>query len=248
MHGVGFYLGLILYVGTCWGQGSSPPPLPSFGLPDSTHLEAIKTPKPYYPDEARDKGLQGQGVIRVLVGEDGKVESTEIVSGDPILARAAADAFKKWKFKPFIRNGKPVKVRTQLPFAFTYAGKSEDFPEKPVPAFSSPADFSGIPHSSDGAPINKIRVSAGVAEGQLLHKVQPVYPPEAERERIEGTVLLRATIGRDGVMKEIKLMSGPPELADAAIGAVQQWRYRPYLLQGHPVEVETTVKITFHLR
>ena len=76
----------------------------------------------------------------------------------------------------------------------------------------------------------------------------PIYPPEAKRKGIEGTVLLRATIGRDGVMKNLMLISGPPDLADAAIGAVQQWRYKPYLLEGNPVEVETTVKITFRLR
>ena len=247
MRRAGLYLVLILSFGSSWGQEPNPSPSASSGIPDSTHLEAIKTPKPHYPDEARDKGLQGQGLIKVLVGEDGKVESTEIVSGNPILARAAADAFKKWRFKPFIRSGKPVKVSTQLPFVFTYAGKIENFPEKPVVGPTQLPDSSGSPHSSDGSVIKKIRVSSGVAQGQLLHKVEPVYPPEAKRKRIQETVLLQATIGKDGVMKELKLISGPPELVDAAIGAVQQWRYRPYLLQGSPVEVETMVKITFHM-
>lgn len=234
-------------IGLSSGQQPSPSPLPASGIPDSTHLEPIKTPKPYYPDEARDKGIQGQGVIKVLVGENGKVESTEIVSGNPILAKAAAEAFKKWRFRPFIRHGKPVKVSTELPFTFTYAGTIEDFPEKPISTSTPSPDSSGPPHSSDGSMINKIRVSSGVAEGQLLHKVEPVYPPEAKRKRIQGTVLLQATIGKDGAMKELKLISGPPELAEAAIGAVQQWRYRPYLLQGSPVEVETIVKIRFHM-
>jgi TonB family protein len=243
---MGLYLPLILSFGLLQAQAPLPSPAAS-SVPNSTRLEPIKTAKPHYPDEARDKGLQGRVVIRLHVNEEGKVESTDVVSGDPILAGAASDAFKKWKFKPFIRDGRPVKVATKLPFLFTYAGSSEDFREKPVPMASFAADSSGTPRSSDGAPINKIRVSAGVAQGQLLHKVQPVYPPEAKRKRIQGTVLLRATIGKDGVMKEVRLISGPPELTEAAIGAVQQWRYRPYLLQGSPVEVETMVKITFHM-
>lgn len=237
MYRLAWHFALILSLGLSWAQEPRPSPSRSSGIPDSTRLEAIKSPKPYYPDEARDKGLQGRVVIKLHVGEDGKVESTEIVSGDPILAKAASEAFKKWRFKPFIRNGKPVKVATELPFTFTYAGKSEDFPEKPASTSTASPDSSGSPHSSDGSVIKKIRVSSGVAQGQLLHKVEPVYPPEAKRKRIQGTVLLQATIGKDGLMKEVKLISG----------AVQQWRYRPYLLQGYPVEVETTVKVTFHM-
>lgn len=235
----------ILVAGLLWAQEPAPS---ESSIPDSTRLEPIKTPKPHYPDEARDRGLQGRVVIRLYVDEEGKVESTDIVSGDPVLAKAAADAFKKWRFRPFIRNGKPVKISTELPFLFTYAGKSEDFRRKAVKMPASPPDSPGSAKPANSPAVQKIRVSAGVAEGQLLHKVDPVYPPEAMRKGIQGNVLLQATIAKDGLMKDVKLISGPPELADAAVGAVQQWRYRPYLLQGSPVEVETTVKVTFHLR
>lgn len=242
---MGLYLALILSFGLLQAQDPLPSPAAS-GVPDSTRLEPIKTAKPHYPDEARDRGLQGRVVIRLHVDEEGTVESTDIVSGDPILAKAAADAFKKWKFKPFIRGGKPVKVATELPFLFTSLGKPDEVAEKSAAEEDSATQASSS-HPTEDSSVKKIRVSSGVAEGQLIHKVNPIYPPEAKRKGIEGTVLLRATIGRDGVMKNVKLISGPPELADAAIGAVQQWRYRPYLLQGSPVEVETTVKITFHL-
>jgi TonB family protein len=180
------------------------------------------------------------------VDEEGKVESTDVVSGNPILAKAAAEAFKKWRFKPFIRNGKPVKVSTELPFLFTSLSKPEEVDKR-----SGENEQVSQSHASDSATLSsvkKIRVSSGVAEGRLIHKVQPIYPPEAKRKGTEGTVLLQITIGKDGLMKDVKLISGPPELADAAIGAVQQWRYTPYLLQGNPVEVESTVKVTFRLR
>ena len=85
-------------------------------LPDSTRLEPTKSQRAFYPDEAKEKRLQGQVVVRAFISETGAVERTEVVSGDPVLAAAAVEAVKKWKFKPFIKNGKPVKVATKLPF------------------------------------------------------------------------------------------------------------------------------------
>ena len=79
-----------------------------------------------YPYEARDQKLQGQVVVRALVSETGDVESVEVVSGDPILAKSAVDAVKKWEFKPFIKNGKPMKVSTKLPFDFAFSENIDD--------------------------------------------------------------------------------------------------------------------------
>ncbi|MGA8761498.1 MAG: energy transducer TonB, partial [Candidatus Sulfotelmatobacter sp.] len=93
----------------------------------------------------------------------------------------------------------------------------------------------------------RVRVSQGVSAGLLLHRVQPVYPPEARRAGIQGQVLLRAKISREGRIIDLELISGPKELAQAAIGAVEQWRYRPYLLMGNPVEVDTEILVNFTL-
>jgi protein TonB len=82
----------------------------------------------------------------------------------------------------------------------------------------------------------------------VVHRVAPVYPPEAKRARIQGTVVLAAVIGKDGRIKGLNVISGPSMLVDAAVGAVQQWRYRPYVLQGEPVEVDTTITVNFNLR
>jgi protein TonB len=78
--------------------------------------------------------------------------------------------------------------------------------------------------------------------------VQPVYPPEARQDRIQGTVILHAIISKEGRIADLRLISGPKELAPAAIGAVQQWRYRPYLLMGSPVEVDTEIQVNFRLQ
>jgi protein TonB len=84
-------------------------------------------------------------------------------------------------------------------------------------------------------------------EGNLIHRVQPIYPPIAIQARIEGSVILAAVISRDGSIENLKVVSGHPMLASAAINAVRQWHYRPYVLNGEPIEVETQVTVNFVL-
>jgi periplasmic protein TonB len=93
----------------------------------------------------------------------------------------------------------------------------------------------------------KLRVSSGVAEGNLLRKIEPQYPPMAKIAHIQGDVILAATISKSGIIENLHVVSGHPILAQAAMDAVKQWKYKPYLLNGEPVEVETTVKVTFHM-
>ena len=97
-------------------------------------------------------------------------------------------------------------------------------------------------------PSGPVRVSAPIVEGLLVHKVTPVYPPIAIAGHIEGTVVLQATISRRGTIENLRVVSGPIMLQQAALNAVQQWVYRPYLLNGNPVEVETTVNVIFKLQ
>jgi protein TonB len=96
------------------------------------------------------------------------------------------------------------------------------------------------------APV-RIRVSQGVSQGLLIRKVQPVYPALARQARIQGVVVLQAQISKEGNIENLTLVSGHPMLAPAAFDAVKQWKYRPYLLNGEPVEVETQVQVNFTL-
>ena len=96
-------------------------------------------------------------------------------------------------------------------------------------------------------PVQKLRVSSGVAAGMLIHQVKPQYPPIAMQAHIQGTVVLQAVIGKDGTVQDLHLVSGHPMLAPAAIEAVKQWRYRPYRLNGEPVEVDTQINVNFTL-
>ncbi len=93
----------------------------------------------------------------------------------------------------------------------------------------------------------RVRVSQGVTQGLVLHKVQPAYPPLARQARIQGSVTLQAEISKDGSIQNLRLISGHPMLAPAAIEAVKQWKYKPYILNGEPVEVETTITVNFTL-
>ena len=92
-----------------------------------------------------------------------------------------------------------------------------------------------------------VNISAGVAVGLLESKVPPVYPIDAKKAGVSGAVVLQATIGTDGSVKDLRVVSGPEMLQQAAVDAVKQWRYRPYLLNGQPVEVRTTINIIFTL-
>ena len=85
------------------------------------------------------------------------------------------------------------------------------------------------------------------AEGNLIHRIQPVYPPLARQARIQGPVQLRAIISRTGTIEHLTVESGHPMLSGAAIDAVRQWRYRPYLLNDEPVEIETEITVNFVL-
>jgi protein TonB len=108
--------------------------------------------------------------------------------------------------------------------------------------------FGGAPLPVVKAPVpNKIIVSQGVMAGSILSRPEPAYPAIAKQARIQGTVILSATISRAGTIENLTVVSGPAMLAQAAMDAVRNWRYRPYLLNGQPVEVQTLVNVTFTL-
>jgi protein TonB len=93
----------------------------------------------------------------------------------------------------------------------------------------------------------RIRVSQGVSRGLLVSRVEPTYPPMAKMARVQGQVVLHAVISREGTIENLRVVSGHPMLIQSALDAVKQWRYKPYLLNNEPVEVETEVVVDFRL-
>jgi TonB family protein len=213
---------------------------------DFQQLVATKAPPPEYPKSARSQLIQGEVLLRLLVAPSGKVEKAEVVRGVPLLAKAAQQAAKKWKFSPYVRDGKTIEVVTNVPFDFYFTGHAKDAPAPPEEtesaAASGPAAANGTP-----GPLPPHVIKEGTIKGYLLHSVQPVYPEFARQAGIQGSVRLQAIIDQKGRVTSLKLISGPPPLVQSAIGAVQQWRYRPYLLNGEPVEVQTIITVNFQL-
>jgi TonB family protein len=128
-------------------------------------------------------------------------------------------------------NGKPT-VALHVQDAAVLDGSQEA-------VFTPPPD--AVP-----APL-RINVADSVTAGMLQYKVAPEYPIAAHRAHISGVVVLQAVIGKNGHIKDVKPISGPEALQGAAMQAVWQWQYRPYLLNGEPVEVTTTINVTFAL-
>ena len=111
---------------------------------------------------------------------------------------------------------------------------------------SATSSLAAVPKFVPATP-QRIRISAGVTKGLLIQRIEPPYPTLARAARVQGDVVLSAVIDSNGHITNLLLVSGHPMLVPAAIAAVKQWRYKPYLLNGQPVEVETTITVIFTL-
>jgi TonB family protein len=201
---------------------------------DSTRVELLRMEKLRYPEQARRNGIQGQVVLHVEISEAGNVEHIDVLSGNPLLVPSTVESVKKWKYKPFLRGGNPIKVSTRVPLDFAFARNVQEIMLD-----------SGTSSASAASASTPITLAAGLMTGRLVHRVVPVYPTWARADHIAGTVVLRAWISMAGRIKNLIPVSGPRELIEPSIGAVQQWRYRPYLVDGKPVEVTTEIQVNY---
>jgi TonB family protein len=128
-------------------------------------------------------------------------------------------------------------------------------PDAPAPSMTGIASTGAAappPNLGSTASVPKpvlqtVSISQGVSRGLLIHQVSPVYPKAALAMRIDGTVELTTTISKSGDITHVKIVSGDPQLAKAAADAVKQWKYKPYLLNGEPVDIQTVVTVNFKL-
>jgi protein TonB len=151
----------------------------------------------------------------------------------------------------------PVRIPHGIAHVVDQPGSPEETASVGVPNGVGSGNATGVLHSilaaaampppTPSIPRAPVRVSTGVMNGYIVHQVQPVYPPIAKTAGIEGPVLLQATISRTGAIENLRVLSGHPMLVKSALDAVRQWRYRPYLLNNEPVEVETQVTVNFTL-
>jgi periplasmic protein TonB len=164
------------------------------------------------------------------------------------------------------KTAAPTKTPTEKPAApaIVLKNNASQTAAKPAPqvADAQAPSITGIAPADNGGSISSLMagqsnaptpilqtltVSQGVSQGLLVKKPQPVYPASAMRMRIEGTVELLATVSKAGDISAVKILTGDPTLARAASDAVKQWKYKPYLLNGDPVEIQTQITINFKL-
>lgn len=121
-----------------------------------------------------------------------------------------------------------------------------------VPGGSAGGVLGGIIGGAPGLapppkPVERLRIGGNIMAARIVSQPPPVYPPIARAAHQSGTVMLHGIIGKDGTIKEIEFLSGPPLLMHACMDAVRRWRYSPYLLNNEPVEVDTTISCVFNL-
>ena len=236
---------------TVTGQSVAPPPPPPPPPPVAAPVQqpgkplrvsagtiagmAISQPAPVYPDEAKAQHVQGVVVLHARISKEGTVKDLTLVSGPPPLVVSAIDAVRQWKYKPYLLNGEPTEVETTININYTFAESAESQGQA-----EPPAGISGVVPSP-------MRVPAGVMERNLISKVVPVYPEIAKAAHVQGVVVLHAVISKTGDVENLSVISGSPMLTASAMDAVKQWKYDPYMLNGQPMDVETTIDVNFTL-
>ena len=212
-----------------------------------------------YPPSAKSANVHGTVVLKVEISQAGTVRDVNLVSGHPLLAAAAIEAVKQWTYEPYLLNGQPIEVKTTVRVLFEPDGEAAPGSEGGIVGSlpgGAPADqMSAIGGILSSSPLRsprvaiptRVRISQGVMRAFLLNKVTPTYPPDAIRQHIEGQVTLHVIIDKNGNVSNVDPVSGHPLLIPAAVEAVNQWKYKPYLLRQKPVEVETLVLINFIL-
>ncbi len=199
---------------------------------DAVRIDAQQRPKlvkkiaPVYPEEARKQGIQGVVELEATIDRAGTVIGVKVLPAQtpqPLLEQAAVAALRQWKYAPYMINGNAKAVIFTVTITFALDAKKEDA--------QSAKNFAERPK----------RISA----------VNPVYPEEALKQRIQGVVLVEATIDEKGDVVAAKAMPGKvqqPLLAEAALTAVRQWKFEPIIKGGKACKATFTVTINFRLK
>ena len=164
-----------------------------------------------------------------------------------------------WLTRPLLicpqRLARVLKVETPLASAFALLifvvtatlAQGETSSPKGTPTSQSSAREPSSQSSADAKTTPSVRVGGDVAQASLMYQVAPVYPPLAKSAHVSGTVVLHCIIGTDGTVQDLQYVSGPPLLMKSAMDAVRQWRYKPTLINGKEVQVDTTASVVFTL-
>ena len=216
-------------------------PLPAAPAPDSTVPASAATTHPASAENSPTPKTASTPSTEDTGSRSGKTEASSDSS------KPSASTVTPTKAPAAKAVALPVIKKT----AATPAATSSDAPAPSLAGIS--ADNGGtLPNLMGGGTtptpvLQTMNISQGLTQGLILKKTQPTYPSIALQMRIEGSVDLLATISKTGSITAVKILHGDPQLARAALEAVKQWKYKPYLLNGEPVEIQTQITVNFKL-
>jgi TonB family protein len=201
---------------------------------DEGATASATTPASTFQHAAEGVEDQRTVLVELVLKKSGAVRDATALSGPTTLRPAAIDAARRRKYKAMHSPTAP-----KMMVAVTFARDKNTVTEIKEAMFGVPGC---VPAGA------AVRVSQNVMNTRLLSRVDPVYPSEARAQHIEGIVVLRLRIDKDGNVYNAEKVSGPDALVPAASAAVKQWKYQPYVLNGTSAEVETTVDLRFPLQ
>ena len=220
----------------------------------------LKKVMPVYSDDVKSMNFSGQIVLAITVDKTGKVTRAMVVDidfwgrksvniDDPHLRQTSLDAVKQWTYRPYLLNGEPIDIDTSVALVFNFSHPSSpivklgEAPKGPPrsKAESNVVDGGKASIGEFGKPL----IDPKLADSRLTGRVEPQYPRIAQIAHIQGDVVLQILIDKQGHVAKAKQKSGHPILIQAAIDAVSKWDYQPFLLNGQPTDVETSVTVKF---
>lgn len=202
---------------------------------DDAAMLLIKAVDPVPPAGSRD--LSGRVELELRIDKSGNVTGVTVTAGSQALGNIAAEAFKQYKFRPYMVNEIPVEII--CPAVSIFSGR-----EGTAQSYPGNLDVanSGVPQLA-----RRLKVSAVSLDQNKIHDEKPRYPGAARQANIQGDVVIRVTINKLGRVENLNAVSGHPLLREEALEAVKEWRYKPFLLNGEPVEVDSLVTVPFRL-
>jgi TonB family protein len=243
------------------GSDAVPPDGPVRAIGSIKPPRLINLVDPIYPEAARKAGAEGVVILEAQTDINGRVENTKILRSIPLLDRAAMEAVRQWVYEPAIIEGKPRGIIFTVTVRFTTNdGRSARSGtdggaaggvvggvignrgvEKPTVALSK----------DEAERLQKmppIKAEGNIQPPKLIQQIDPAYPESARRERVEGVVILSATINIHGRVEDAQILRSIPALDNAAIEAVRQWIYEPFIFEGKPRRCLFTVTVRFTLK
>jgi TonB family protein len=246
------------------------------GEPTKSSKPALPPPKkiydvkPVYPPEAKAKGISGIVILEATMNAAGTVTAVKAIKGHELLVPAAIDAVRQWRFEP--QPGMPKRIMT-VTVNFRLDSGAKDKGVKGgvpggvgggVPGGVAGGVQGGVPGGVEGAkevgvdvdaakqaeasfPPDAVKVGRGIEPPRKIVDVKPVYPEEAQKAKVQGTIIIELLLGKDGKVQDARVLRSIPELDQAALDAVRQWEFEPVLVNGHPERAIMTVTLRFVL-